>query len=74
MAMAAAMLRALYVLCRVYFVGTLTDLQEIYLWDLHAQRIVQKYAGHQQSQHVIRSCFGGVDGNFIASGSEGSSQ
>lgn len=41
------------------------------LWDLNTHKIVRKYQGHKQSQHVIRSCFGGVDGSFIASGSEG---
>ncbi|KAI0071759.1 WD40 repeat-like protein, partial [Panus rudis PR-1116 ss-1] len=43
---------------------------ELQLWDLDEQRMVRKYTGHQQSQHVIRSCFGGVDGSFVASGSE----
>ncbi|KAK7693817.1 hypothetical protein QCA50_003389 [Cerrena zonata] len=43
---------------------------EVQLWDLNTHKIVRKYQGHKQSQHVIRSCFGGVDGSFIASGSE----
>ncbi len=34
---------------------------------------MRKYAGHSQSKHVIRSCFGGVEGNFVVSGSEGTS-
>ncbi|TCD66196.1 hypothetical protein EIP91_001690 [Steccherinum ochraceum] len=44
---------------------------EIHLWDLAEEQLVRKYTGQTQSEHVIRSCFGGVDDNFIASGSEG---
>ena len=47
--------------------------QEIHLMDLATQQVVRKYAGHSQSKHVIRSCFGGVEGAFVASGSEGAS-
>ncbi|TFK76226.1 WD40 repeat-like protein [Pluteus cervinus] len=43
---------------------------EVYLWDLHAGRLTRKFTGQLQSQHIIRSCFGGVDGNFVTSGSE----
>ncbi|KAI0807887.1 WD40 repeat-like protein [Fomes fomentarius] len=43
---------------------------EIQLLDLTTEQIVRKYSGHNQSKHVIRSCFGGVEGNFIVSGSE----
>lgn len=45
--------------------------QEIYLWDIHKGEIARKYSGQRQHRHVIRSCFGGIDNNFIASGSEG---
>ena len=47
--------------------------QEIQLLDLATEQVVRKYAGHSQSKHVIRSCFGGVEGNFVVSGSEGMS-
>ncbi|KAL0946759.1 hypothetical protein HGRIS_012935 [Hohenbuehelia grisea] len=44
---------------------------EIHLWDLHAGIFARKFTGQQQGEHVIRSCFGGVEGNFVISGSEG---
>ncbi|KAI0820195.1 WD40 repeat-like protein [Trametes gibbosa] len=43
---------------------------EIQLLDLNTEQVVRKYMGHTQSKHVIRSCFGGVEGNFVLSGSE----
>jgi hypothetical protein len=49
-------------------------LQEIHLWDLHAERLAHKFTGQRQGRHVIRSCFGGIDDNFIVSGSEGQSR
>ncbi|KAG6335210.1 hypothetical protein ID866_3881 [Astraeus odoratus] len=42
----------------------------IHLFDLDDGHIVWKFTGQRQRQHVIRSCFGGVDGNFVVSGSE----
>ncbi|KAJ7582949.1 WD40-repeat-containing domain protein [Mycena floridula] len=44
--------------------------QEIHLWDLQLGKLVRKYTGQRQGHHVIRGCFGGVDGNFVVSGSE----
>ncbi|OBZ72373.1 Metacaspase-1 [Grifola frondosa] len=43
---------------------------EILLWDLNTEQIARKYTGHVQCRHIIRSCFGGIDDNFVASGSE----
>jgi hypothetical protein len=41
------------------------------MWDLFTQRLACKYTGQRQGRYIIRSCFGGVDGNLLASGSEG---
>ncbi|QRV99920.1 WD repeat-containing protein [Ceratobasidium sp. AG-Ba] len=43
---------------------------EVQLWDLDNQRMCRKYTGQQQGKHVIRSCLGGADEDFILSGSE----
>ncbi|KAL1944438.1 hypothetical protein VTO73DRAFT_2868 [Trametes versicolor] len=43
---------------------------EIQLLDLSSEQVVRKYTGHSHAKHVIRSCFGGVEGNFVLSGSE----
>eukprot|EP00123_Amoebidium_parasiticum_P009863 comp19753_c0_seq1/m.23599 comp19753_c0_seq1/g.23599 ORF comp19753_c0_seq1/g.23599 comp19753_c0_seq1/m.23599 type:complete len:567 (-) comp19753_c0_seq1:281-1981(-) len=44
--------------------------EEIHLWDLAKQRLVMKYYGQKQGKYVIRSCFGGTNDTFVASGSE----
>lgn len=47
--------------------------QEIHLWSIEGDiKLVAKYKGHKRSRFVIRSCFGGFQQAFIASGSEDS--
>ncbi|KAG8889730.1 hypothetical protein FRB98_003022 [Tulasnella sp. 332] len=45
---------------------------DLMLWDLETHRTVRKYMGQRQREDVIRSCFGGQDGDFVLSGSEDS--
>ncbi|KAK7037966.1 WD-domain-containing protein, partial [Favolaschia claudopus] len=45
---------------------------DIQLLDLSSGRCVRKYTGQRQSRDIIRSCFGGLDCNFVVSGSEDS--
>lgn len=55
-----------------FFIVNLNS-QEIHLWDVAGKwKKPLKYIGHQQHKYVIRSCFGGLDSSFIASGSENS--
>uniref|UniRef100_A0A7C9A1X5 CTLH domain-containing protein n=1 Tax=Opuntia streptacantha TaxID=393608 RepID=A0A7C9A1X5_OPUST len=47
--------------------------QEIHLWTIDGDvKLLAKYKGHKRSRFLIRSCFGGLDQSFIASGSEDS--
>ncbi|CAH9072886.1 unnamed protein product [Cuscuta epithymum] len=47
--------------------------QEIHLWDIDGNmKCVAKYKGHKRTRFVVRSCFGGLNQAFIASGSEDS--
>lgn len=47
--------------------------QEIHMWDI-TRKLTKPhtYKGHVQQKYVIRSCFGGLNSMFIASGSEDS--
>ncbi|CAN0897443.1 WD repeat-containing protein 26 homolog [Linum grandiflorum] len=47
--------------------------QEIHLWNIDGDiKLVAKYKGHKRTRFIIRSCFGGSEQSFIASGSEDS--
>ncbi|XP_077244579.1 WD repeat-containing protein 26 homolog [Tasmannia lanceolata] len=47
--------------------------QEIHLWSIVGDlKLVANYKGHKRTRFVIRSCFGGFEQAFIASGSEDS--
>lgn len=45
--------------------------QGVHLWDLHDRCLVRRFQGVTQGHFTIHSCFGGVNQDFIASGSEG---
>ncbi|KAK8673623.1 hypothetical protein V6N13_111946 [Hibiscus sabdariffa] len=47
--------------------------QEIHLWNIEGDpKLVSEYRGHKRTRFIIRSCFGGLEQAFIASGSEDS--
>ncbi|KAK2455203.1 WD repeat-containing protein [Trifolium repens] len=55
-----------------FFIVNLNS-QEIHMWDVAGTwKKPSRYTGHKQCKYVIRSCFGGSDSTFIASGSENS--
>ncbi|CAL1389658.1 unnamed protein product [Linum trigynum] len=46
---------------------------EIHLWNIDGDiNLVAKYKGHKRTRFVIKSCFGGSEQAFVASGSEDS--
>jgi len=45
--------------------------QGVHLWDLQDRCLVRRFQGVTQGHFTIHSCFGGVNQDFIASGSEG---
>jgi WD40 repeat protein len=44
---------------------------KIRLMEIDTGETVQNFEGHQQSQYIIRSNFGGANENFVVSGSDG---
>ena len=45
--------------------------QGIHMWDLQHRCLVRKFQGITQGTYMIHSCFGGLNQDFVASGSEG---
>ncbi|SPO23831.1 uncharacterized protein UTRI_03641_B [Ustilago trichophora] len=43
---------------------------ELQMWDIGRQSLVRRFNGHKLSQYVIGCGFGGIDENFVVSGSE----
>ncbi|KAJ9176516.1 hypothetical protein P3X46_011822 [Hevea brasiliensis] len=55
-----------------FFIVNLNS-EEIHMWDVAGKwKKALTYMGHKQRKYVIRSCFGGLNNSFIASGSESS--
>ncbi|ESW34632.1 hypothetical protein PHAVU_001G167600 [Phaseolus vulgaris] len=55
-----------------FFIVNLNS-QEIHMWDVDGKwDMPSRFKGHKQHKYVIRSCFGGLNNTFIASGSENS--
>uniref|UniRef100_A0A6A7G1M6 WD repeat-containing protein 26-like isoform X2 n=1 Tax=Hirondellea gigas TaxID=1518452 RepID=A0A6A7G1M6_9CRUS len=46
--------------------------QGVHLWDLKDRQLVRKFRGTTQGHCTIHSCFGGLNQDFVASGSEDS--
>lgn len=44
--------------------------QGVHLWDIKDRILLRKFRGVTQGSYVIHTCFGGVNNDFIASGSE----
>ncbi|KAJ1026768.1 hypothetical protein NDA16_002065 [Ustilago loliicola] len=43
---------------------------ELQMWDIRRQILVKRFHGHKLTEHVIDCGFGGIDENFVVSGSE----
>lgn len=44
--------------------------QGLHMWDIENKSLIRKFHGITQGLYTLYSCFGGVNQNFIASGSE----
>lgn len=45
--------------------------QGVNLWDIKDKVLIRKFRGVKQGYYMIHTCFGGLNNDFIASGSEG---
>lgn len=45
--------------------------QGVHLWDIKDKLLLRKFQGVTQGFYTIHSCFGGLNQDFVASGSEG---
>lgn len=45
--------------------------QGVHLWDLQDRCLLRRFQGVTQGHFNIHSCFGGMNQDFLASGSEG---
>nr|CAD1823202.1 unnamed protein product [Ananas comosus var. bracteatus] len=51
----------------------LTEEKEIHLWSIKDEpKLIMRFKGHKRTRFLIRSCFGGLEQGFVASGSEDS--
>jgi len=55
--------------CYVFFLSLF--LQGVNLWDIKDRVLIRKFRGVTQGYYMIHTCFGGLNNDFIASGSEG---
>lgn len=46
----------------------------IKLMEIDTSEVIKTFYGHSQKEFIIRSSFGGANGNFVVSGSEGTSR
>ena len=65
--------KRIWVFIRSFNFIALYIIQGIHLWDITTRNLVRQYRGASQGHYLIYSCFGGLNNNFIASGSEGKS-
>lgn len=47
------------------------SIQGCHLWDLRDKVLLRKFHGQTQGFYTIYSCFGGLNQDYVASGSEG---
>ena len=52
----------------------LLSFQGVHLWDIKDRVLIRKFQGVTQGNYRIYSCFGGLNQDFVASGSEGNSK